>query len=65
MAAPQAVAKRGGAWAQLLVRELVQGDVIALKGGDVIPADCRVRCKLGTQIPSAQITYFQPLSTTT
>ena len=45
MAAPQAVAKRNGAWAQLPVRELVQGDVIALKGGDVIPADCRVRCR--------------------
>lgn len=34
--------KRNGDWVDIPVKELVMGDVIALKGGDIIPADCRV-----------------------
>ena len=37
------MAKRDGEWRTLEVRELVPGDVIELKGGDVIPADAVVR----------------------
>ncbi len=37
-----AVVKRNGKWCEIAVRDLVLGDVIALKGGDIIPADCRV-----------------------
>jgi H+-transporting ATPase len=35
--------KRDGKWVNLAVRELCVGDVIELKGGDVIPADALVR----------------------
>jgi H+-transporting ATPase len=34
--------KRDGKWTRLNCRELVTGDVIELKGGDVIPADAVV-----------------------
>jgi magnesium-transporting ATPase (P-type) len=34
---------RDGSWEELAVRELVPGDLVALKGGDIIPADCQVR----------------------
>lgn len=36
------MAKRDHQWKETLAREIVPGDVIALKGGDVIPADARV-----------------------
>lgn len=42
LAAPTAMVKRNGSWASTPVRELVPGDLIALKGGDVIPADCQL-----------------------
>ena len=42
LAAPQAMVRRDGAWVELPVRELVVGDLVALKGGDIIPADCKV-----------------------
>ena len=42
LAAPSAQCKRDGEWQKLPVRELVPGDLVALKGGDVIPADCQV-----------------------
>jgi magnesium-transporting ATPase (P-type) len=34
--------RRDGAWVELPVRELVVGELVALKGGDIIPADCKV-----------------------
>ncbi|KAI3423925.1 hypothetical protein D9Q98_009759 [Chlorella vulgaris] len=42
LAAPQALVLRDGSWVQLTVRELVPGDVVELKGGDIIPADCKL-----------------------
>jgi H+-transporting ATPase len=42
LAAPQAMVCRDGRWQELPVRELVPGDLVALKGGDVIPADCEL-----------------------
>jgi Ca2+-transporting ATPase len=42
MAAPIAIAIRDGQEAQLPARELVPGDVILLKAGDKVPADCRL-----------------------
>ena len=42
LCAPTAVVKRNGAWTILEARELVPGDVIELKGGDVIPGDAVV-----------------------
>ena len=41
LAAPTAMCKRDGTWAIMGVKDLVVGDLIQLKGGDVIPADCK------------------------
>ena len=42
LAAPTALCKRDGKWVELPVKQLVVGDLIQLKGGDVIPADAQV-----------------------
>lgn len=42
LSAPHAMTKRDGQFKELPVKELVLGDVIQLKGGDIIPADCRL-----------------------
>lgn len=42
LSAPHTIALRDGQWVDLAVRELCMGDVIQLKGGDVIPADARL-----------------------
>ena len=42
LAAPTAMVRRDEKWAEIAAAELVPGDLIALKGGDVIPADARV-----------------------
>lgn len=42
MAAPNAVAIRDGEEVQVPARELVPGDVLVLKAGDKVPADCRL-----------------------
>jgi P-type Ca2+ transporter type 2C len=42
MAAPHAIAIRDEQEAEVLARELVPGDVILLKAGDKVPADCRL-----------------------
>ena len=42
MAAPAATAIRDGEEEQLPARDLVPGDVILLKAGDKVPADCRL-----------------------
>lgn len=43
LSAPSAMAKRNGQWQDVKVSELVVGDLIQLKGGDVIPADAKVQ----------------------
>lgn len=40
--APKARVKRGGVWRETDAAELVPGDVVAFKHGDVCPADCRL-----------------------
>jgi magnesium-transporting ATPase (P-type) len=40
--APEAKVKRSGEWKTIEAAELVPGDVIAIKLGDVIPADGRL-----------------------
>lgn len=42
LSAPHAMVRRDGRWQEVAVRELVPGDLVALKGGDVVPADCKV-----------------------
>lgn len=43
LSAPRCICKRDGQWGELDVKELCVGDVVQLKGGDVIPADAKVR----------------------
>jgi len=33
---------RGGEWAQILARELVPGDVVRIRSGDIVPADLKL-----------------------
>jgi Ca2+-transporting ATPase len=42
MAAPQATVIRGGKELHLPARDLVPGDLVLLKAGDKVPADCRL-----------------------
>lgn len=35
--------KRDDEWQEIAATDLVPGDLIALKGGDVIPADAKVK----------------------
>ena len=43
LSAPNAMCLRDDAWADIRVSELVVGDLIQVKGGDVIPADAKVQ----------------------
>ena len=56
MAAPTATVLRDGKEAQLPARDLVPGDVILLKAGDKIPADCRLIEAANLQIEEAALT---------
>ena len=48
---PSAQCKRDGQWKEVEARELVPGDLIQLKGGDVIPADAKVTFPPITKAP--------------
>ena len=39
--APHARVKRGGAWSDMAARDLVPGDIVRLRLGDIVPADSR------------------------
>jgi len=39
--APHARVKRGGAWSDVAARDLVPGDIVRLRLGDIVPADSR------------------------
>ncbi len=56
MAAPAATAIRDGEETQLPARELVPGDVILLKAGDKVPADCRLAEVHNLQADEAPLT---------
>lgn len=47
--APEAKVKRNGEWKVIEAAELVPGDVISIKLGDVIPADGRLISKISLQ----------------
>ena len=53
---PQVHARRDGKLVQLSVEALVPGDLIALEGGDHIPADCRLIRAFGVRVDTATIT---------
>ncbi|KAK9819692.1 hypothetical protein WJX72_001191 [[Myrmecia] bisecta] len=42
LSAPSTTVKRDGQWQTLAVKELVPGDLIQLKGGDIVPADAKL-----------------------
>ncbi len=56
MAAPMAIAIRDGEENQLPARELVPGDVIVMKAGDKVPADCRIIETHNVQADEAALT---------
>jgi Ca2+-transporting ATPase len=56
MAAPTATVLRDGKEAQLPARDLVPGDVILLKAGDKVPADCRLLEIANLQADEAALT---------
>ena len=48
--------KRDGKWVSLPARELVPGDVIRLRMGDIVPADARVLDGDGIQVDQSALT---------
>ncbi|KAF9913719.1 plasma membrane H+-ATPase [Lobosporangium transversale] len=54
--APQAKVKRDGQWATLEAANLVPGDVISIKLGDIVPADARLIEAVNVSIDQAALT---------
>ncbi|KAI9634834.1 plasma membrane H+ ATPase [Dioszegia hungarica] len=54
--APKARVKRGGAWREIESSELVPGDVVAFKHGDICPADCRLVDAVDVSMDQAALT---------
>jgi len=54
--APKARVKRNGAWREVESSELVPGDLVAFKHGDVCPADCRLTEAIEVSMDQAALT---------
>ena len=54
--APKAKAKRNGNWLEVESAELVPGDIISFKIGDIVPADCRLTEAINISIDQAALT---------
>ncbi|KAI5117549.1 hypothetical protein M0805_004374 [Coniferiporia weirii] len=54
--APKAKAKRNGKWLEIESSDLVPGDMISFKIGDVVPADCRLTESINISIDQAALT---------
>jgi H+-transporting ATPase len=54
--APKAKVKRAGSWSEIESSELVPGDMIAFKIGDIVPADCRLTESINVSIDQAALT---------
>lgn len=54
--APKAKVKRNGEWREIESSQLVPGDVIAFKIGDIVPSDCRLFDALNVSIDQAALT---------
>ncbi|WVQ84945.1 plasma-membrane proton-efflux P-type ATPase [Cryptococcus sp. DSM 104549] len=54
--APKARVKRDGAWKETESSELVPGDLIAFKHGDICPADCRLVEAIDVSMDQAALT---------
>lgn len=54
--APKAKCRRDGKWAEIDSADLVPGDVISFKIGDIVPADCRLFDAINVSIDQAGLT---------
>jgi H+-transporting ATPase len=54
--APKAKVKRAGSWSEIESADLVPGDMIAFKIGDIVPADCRLTEAINVSIDQAALT---------
>ncbi|KAH9923449.1 plasma-membrane proton-e [Epithele typhae] len=54
--APKARVKRAGQWREIESAQLVPGDMIAFKIGDIVPADCRLTEAINVSIDQAALT---------
>ncbi|KAK1226240.1 hypothetical protein PQX77_010822 [Marasmius sp. AFHP31] len=54
--APKAKVKRAGSWSEIESAELVPGDMVAFKIGDIVPADCRLTEAINVSIDQAALT---------
>jgi H+-transporting ATPase len=54
--APTAKVKREGAWMSLPSRELVPGDIVRLRLGDIVPADARLLDGDGVEVDQSALT---------
>ncbi|KAJ7275735.1 hypothetical protein C8J57DRAFT_1434527 [Mycena rebaudengoi] len=54
--APKAKVKRAGSWSEIESSDLVPGDMISFKIGDIVPADCRLTEAINVSIDQAALT---------
>ena len=54
--APKAKVRRNGQWQEIESADLVPGDIIAFKIGDIVPADCRLIEAVNVSIDQAALT---------
>lgn len=54
--APKAKVKRDGQWNEIESADLVPGDMISFKIGDIVPADCRLVEAVNISIDQAALT---------
>src|ERR1700742_4709941 len=54
--APKAKVRRDATWREIESSELVPGDMIAFKIGDIVPADCRLTEAINVSIDQAALT---------
>ncbi|KAI1789272.1 plasma-membrane proton-e [Ganoderma leucocontextum] len=54
--APKAKVKRAGQWREIESANLVPGDMISFKIGDIVPADCRLTEAINVSIDQAALT---------
>ena len=54
--APKAKVKRNGSWSEIESADLVPGDMVSFKIGDIVPADCRLTDAINVSIDQAALT---------
>ncbi|KAF5356792.1 hypothetical protein D9756_006760 [Leucocoprinus leucothites] len=54
--APKAKVKRDGGWSEIESADLVPGDMVSFKIGDIVPADCRLTDAVNVSIDQAALT---------